>query len=159
MAELSSLVKGLQMAVQNQHSCLIFEGDSQVIIQLATRILNGHSPWRASPSWRLLGLMEDFKALISPNLTLIPSHVKREANKVADLLANKGIDTKADLMYWQASISAETELSRQCKNLASKDLQAPYGVTAGEGMTFGFHLSRGLNDRTHPFNASPTDAG
>jgi ribonuclease HI len=103
VAELSSLVKGLQMAVQNQHSRLIFEGDSQVIIQLATRILNGQPPWRTSPSWRLLGLLEDFKDLINPNLILIPSHVRREANKVADHLANKGIDAKADLIYWQAN--------------------------------------------------------
>ena len=62
-------------------------------------------PWRTSPSWRLLGLLEDFKDLINPNLILIPSHVRHEANKVADHLENKGIDAKADLIYWQDNVS------------------------------------------------------
>jgi ribonuclease HI len=159
VVELSSLVKCLQMAAQNQHSRLIFEGDSQVIIQLATRILNGQPPWKTSPSWRLLGLLEDFKDCINPHIILIPSLVRREANKVADHLANKGIDAKADLIHWQANSSAETELYYQCRDLASRDFQAPYGVTAGERGPPGCDLSRGLNEDSPPLNACITDAG
>jgi ribonuclease HI len=70
------------------------EGDSQVIIQLISKILNGKPLGRISPSWRLAGLLEDFGEFIHPNLILIPSHIKRDANKVADYLANSGIDSK-----------------------------------------------------------------
>jgi ribonuclease HI len=84
VAELTSLLRGLQIAVQHQYHWLIIEGDSQVIIQLISKILHG-KPLGGFPlagdspgSWRTLG------EFIHPNLTLIPSHIKREANKVAD---------------------------------------------------------------------------
>ena len=86
-----------------------------------------------------MGLLEEFKDLINPNLILIPSHVRREANKVADRLANKGIDAKADFIYWQANISEETELSHQCRDLAIRDFQAPYGVTSGKACQLALH--------------------
>jgi ribonuclease HI len=158
-AELSSLVKGLQMAVQMQHTRLIIEGDSQIIIQLATRILNGQPPWRTSPSWRLLGLLEEFKDIINPNLILIPSHVRRDANRVADHLANKGIDTHSDLIHWQANVSTETELSHQCRDLADRDFQFPYGVTSGNGVPTVPALSQSLNAGRGIHTTLTTDGG
>jgi ribonuclease HI len=142
VAELTSLVRGLQTAVHHQFHRLVIEGDSQVIIQLITKILHGKPPWRISPSWRLSGLLEDFSDIINPNLTLIPSHVKREANKIADHLANAGIDANAELIFWQASDSEETDLSRFCRDLARKELTAPDGVTRRPGVTGGFHSAQ-----------------
>jgi len=129
VAELTSLLRGLQIAIQHQDHRLIIEGDSQVIIQLISKILNGKPPRRISPSWRLSGLLEDFGEFIHPNLTLIPSHIKRNANKVVDYLTNSGIDSKAERIYWQANISEETTLSLQCKDLASRDFPDPDRVT------------------------------
>jgi hypothetical protein len=57
--------------------------------------------------------------------------VKREANKVADHLANEGIDSKENLIFWQANVSEETTLSMHCKELAGRDFPAPDGVTRG----------------------------
>ena len=57
--------------------------------------------------------------------------MKREANKVADHLANVGIDSKENLIFWQANISEETTLSMHCKELAGRDFPAPDGVTRG----------------------------
>jgi ribonuclease HI len=131
VAEITSLLRGLQTATQHLFLRLIIEGDSQVIIQLILKILHGQSPGRISPSWKLFGLLEDFEGFIHPNLTLIPVHVKREANKVADHLENAGIDSKENPIYWQANVSEETDLSMQCKELAGRDFPAPDGVTRG----------------------------
>jgi ribonuclease HI len=145
VAELTSLLRGLQIAVQHQLHWLIIEGDSQVIIQLVSKILHGMPPGRISPSWRLSGLLEDFGEFIHPHLTLIPSHIRREANKVADHLANTGIDSKADLIHWQANISEETPLSSRCKDLANRDFPAPDGVTRRlVSLTHGQALNAGL---------------
>jgi ribonuclease HI len=145
VADLTSLLRGLQIAIQHQNHRLIIEGDSQVIIQLITKILNGKTPGRISPSWRLSGLLEDFGKFIHPNLTLIPSHIKRDANKVADYLANSGIDSEADYILWQAHFSEETTLSSQCKDLASRDFPDPDGVTRHpESVTPGPALRAGL---------------
>jgi ribonuclease HI len=151
VAELTSLVRGLQTAVHHQYHRLVIEGDSQVIIQLISKILHGKAPWRISPSWRLSGLLEDFGDLINSNLTIIPSHVKREANRVADHLANTGIDAKAELIHWQAHISEETDLSRHCRDLACRDFPDPDGVTRRDGGTGGCALDPGINaDGRHP---------
>jgi hypothetical protein len=76
-----------------------------VIISLVSKIINGSNPTKVSPSWRLLGLLEEFNTLLQPTLTLIPSHVKREANKVADHLANEGVISKEEKIQIDAQIS------------------------------------------------------
>jgi len=151
VAELTSLVRGLQTTVHHQYHRLVIEGDSQVIIQLISKILHGKPPWWISPNWRLSGLLEDFGDIINPNLTLIPSHVKREANKIADHLENAGIDANAELIYWQAHDSKETDLSRHCKDLACRDFPTPDGVTCSSGATGGLALDPGINSvNRHP---------
>jgi hypothetical protein len=54
VAELWGLTKGLQIAIKNNFSQLVVEGDSQILINLLRKILNGASPDKISPSWRLL---------------------------------------------------------------------------------------------------------
>jgi len=105
------------------------EGDSQIIIQLITKILHGEHPLLISPNWRLLGLIEEFGALIHPRLTIVPSYVKRDENKVADCLANVGVDTKSELIHWQANFSECTKLSRRSNEISSRDASTPDGVT------------------------------
>jgi hypothetical protein len=70
---------------------LVIKGDSQIIISLATKIMNGSDPTKVFPSWNLLVSLEVFHSLLRPNLTLIPSHVRREAKKLADKLENEGL--------------------------------------------------------------------
>jgi ribonuclease HI len=91
-AELWDLIKGLQAASQFGYQKLIIEGDSRVILALFTKLLNGSEPAKISPNWRLLSLLEYLKSSLLPNSVLIPSHVRWEANKVADKLKNVGID-------------------------------------------------------------------
>jgi ribonuclease HI len=92
VAELWGLTKGLQMAIKNNFSKLIVEGDSQIIINLLRKILNGASPDRISPSWRLLHGLQSITDSLRPNLAIIPAHVRRSVNQVADELANIGIN-------------------------------------------------------------------
>jgi ribonuclease HI len=146
VVELLSLIKGLKVAINNHYQKVIVEGDSQIIIQLITKILHGDHPLKISPSWRLSGLLEDFGDLIHPSLTIIPSHVKRDTNKVADCLANEGVDTKLELIHWQANSSECTDLSKQCQDLASKDVPAPDGVTHCKSQTPGTTHSLTLNE-------------
>jgi hypothetical protein len=50
-AELWGLIKGLQLAQDNGHQKLIIEGDSQIILSLFTKILNGADLDNISPCW------------------------------------------------------------------------------------------------------------
>jgi hypothetical protein len=60
------------MALDPNLTCLILEGDSKVIIDLATKILNGKDLGKITPSWRLHGPLYSFYALLNPSLTLSP---------------------------------------------------------------------------------------
>jgi hypothetical protein len=59
---------------------------------LLRRILNGANPDRISPSWRLSHGLQIITDLLQPNLAVIPAHIRRKANQVADELANMGIN-------------------------------------------------------------------
>jgi ribonuclease HI len=92
VVELWGLIKGLQLAIKNDFTKLIVEGDSQIIINLLRRILNGANPDRISPSWRLSHGLQIITDLLQPNLAVIPAHIRRKANQVADELTNMGIN-------------------------------------------------------------------
>jgi ribonuclease HI len=127
-AKLSNLLKGLKIALENHYQWIITELYSQIIIHLITQILHGKHPTTISPSWHLSRLLEEFGAFLSPNLTTIPSHVKREANKVADYLANEGVNTEIEKIHWKAQISDFNDLSKRCQELAHRDLLPLDGV-------------------------------
>jgi ribonuclease HI len=96
--EIWGLIKGVQMALDHNLTCLIIEGDSKVIIDLATKILNGRDPEKITPSWCLLGPLHSFQSLLRPSLTLTTSHIRRSANKVEDRLANAGVDSTQQII-------------------------------------------------------------
>jgi ribonuclease HI len=121
VAELWSLLKGINLAISHNIFQLIVEGDSQVIIHLISKIIHGSHPSEISPRWRLLGLLEDFRSLLQPHLTLIPSHVKRDANKIADFLANEGVDSKEEQIQLDARISPPPRLMTRCLDLARRE--------------------------------------
>jgi len=142
--ELMGLLQGLQVAISRHSHRLIMEADSQFVIQLITKILHGEDPQKISPSWRLSGLLEEFKNLLRANLNIIPSHVKREANRVADCLAN-GVTKESEHIYWEAHSSEVSDISGRCQVLANKDLQPSDGVPRGGGRTRGTVLGGAIN--------------
>jgi ribonuclease HI len=142
VAELTGLSRGLQAAMDKEYRNIVLEGDSQVIIRLIAKILNGSHPSKISPSWRLSGMLEDFKRLLTPTLTIIPSHVKRDANRVADCLANEAVEKEADYSWWVDHDSERPGLVTRCQTLATRDLPPPDGVTRGQQGTRGLPPGR-----------------
>lgn len=69
------LLKGVQMALYQNLIGLIIEGYSKIIIDLVTKSLNGRDPGKITPSWCLLIPLYSFLALLTPALTLTPSHI------------------------------------------------------------------------------------
>jgi ribonuclease HI len=86
-AEIWGLIKGIQMEIDHNLTRLIIEGDSRVIIELATKVINGKDPEKITPSWRLLGPLNSLKYLLKPSLTLTTSHIRRSANKVVEQIS------------------------------------------------------------------------
>ena len=132
VAELTGLLQGLQQALALGIHNIILEGDSQIVIQLITKILHGGHPHKISPSWHLEGLLEDFHFLLKNNISIIPLHIKRKANSVANLLANEGVHQEKEHITWDARTTEPSELYNRCKLLASRDFPTPDGVTRGE---------------------------
>ena len=108
VVKLTRLLQGLQTAMDKGYHRIILEGASQVIIKLTTKILHGCNPAKISPSWRLSTLLEDFSCLLQPHFSIIPSHVKRDANKVADCLANEAVEMGVEHFCWEAHISVDS---------------------------------------------------
>jgi ribonuclease HI len=143
VAELTGLLRGLQRATAKGHHKIFLEGDSQVIIRLITKILHGCDPDRISPSWRLHSLLTDLTKHLQPHLSIITSHVKREANKVADQLANVAVDTGEERLSWEGHDSHDSEVFVRCLHLATKDLHSPDGVTARQKRPRGSESGQG----------------
>jgi hypothetical protein len=61
---------------------------------MLSKLKNGSEPEKISTSWRPLGRLESPKNMISPHMFIIPSHVRKEANNIADKLVNAKIDKK-----------------------------------------------------------------
>jgi ribonuclease HI len=149
VAELTGLLQGLRHAVTLASHKIILEGDSQIIIQLITKILHGGNPQKISPSWRLAGLLKDFKSLLGHNISIIPSHIKREANGVADYLANEGLQRETKQIIWDARSTGASDLYKHCQLLANKDFPAPNGVIHGKGEARGGELGEAIYNGSH----------
>jgi ribonuclease HI len=126
--EIWGLITGVKMALDQNLTYLIIEGDSKIIIDLATKILNGRDPRKITPSWCLLGPLYSFQALLRPSLTLTPSHIQRSVNKVADRLANAGVDSMHQIILHNSRQSQSSPLWLQCKELAQLEGPNPEGV-------------------------------
>ena len=109
------------MALDQNLTCLIIEGDSKIIIDLATKILNGKDPRKITPIWHLLGPLYIFQDLLRPSLTLTPSYIRRSADKAADRLANGGVDSMQQIILHDFRQSQSSPLWLQCKELAQLD--------------------------------------
>jgi ribonuclease HI len=90
-AELWGLTRGLQLATEHNFNKLIVEGDSQVILNLFQKVLNGADPEKISPCWRLSHGLRTIATLLQPSQAFIPSHVRRKVNQIVDELANIGM--------------------------------------------------------------------
>jgi ribonuclease HI len=127
-AELWGLTRGLQLAIEHSFTKLIVEGDSQIIINLFSRILNGADPERISPSWRLSHGLKTIADLLQPNQAFIPVHIRRKANQVADELANLGTNWDGPDLLCKTSLNPDHPILQQCIRKAVEVDKPPDGV-------------------------------
>jgi hypothetical protein len=116
------------LAIKNNFTKLIVEGDSQIIINLLRKILNGANPDRISPSWRLLHGLQIITDSLRPNLAIIPAHVRRKANQVADELANMGINWSESELLCNSALEPDHPILQQCIRKAGTMDAPPDGV-------------------------------
>ena len=125
VARLEGLWKGICVADQHGYYPLVAEGDSLILINAAIRIQAGTPATKVASSWRLLSRLETLEErLKSPN-SIIFQHVKRSANKVADRLANQGVDLNSHPYSGNLNDSTNIQLQQDCLSLATQDLQSP----------------------------------
>lgn len=99
VAELKVLFAGLEMASTHGWFPIILEGDSQIILQMAEKLLNGKPVHKVAENWRMEHNLEQLRAKLIRHSEVQIHHVKRKANKLADLLANNGVESGQKVTY------------------------------------------------------------
>jgi hypothetical protein len=92
------------------------------------KIINGANPDKISPSWRLLHGLQTIADSLHPGLTIIPSHVRRQANQVADNLANIGINWSDSELLCNSALEPDHPILQQCICQARMADAPPDGV-------------------------------
>lgn len=121
MVELMALEQCLEFLIQNNCQNFIIEVDSKLVINAAKRISNGTGPKKVTKHWRLTQVLHKIQAHLQELRTLIFIHVWRKAKKLADILANQGVNCKdsAILRGWNAM--TQSNLRKLCHNQAEED--------------------------------------
>ena len=70
----------------------IIEGDSNILIQMAKQLANRKTTEKVSSSWRLASRLEILRRLVIAHPTVSFCPVRRDVNKVANMLANIGAE-------------------------------------------------------------------
>ena len=91
-AKLEGLLHGAEMLIRRGFLPMIIEGDSNILISAAKRLLSGQKTEKISLSWRLAYRLECLRVLLLSHPATSFHHVRREANKVANCLANAGVE-------------------------------------------------------------------
>jgi hypothetical protein len=66
-AEVWGLLVGLQAAMELDPFPIISEGDSQIVINILSHLLNGADPEKLSPSWRLTTGIMRINSILQPH--------------------------------------------------------------------------------------------
>lgn len=103
-AELEGLWRGLKLAHERDLFPLIIEGDSQIIIRMIIKLQHGSPIHKVSNSWRMAQRLELINHWLSQHQVITFKHTRREGNKLADLLANIGVDAKNG--YFEGNITS-----------------------------------------------------
>eukprot|EP00253_Pinus_taeda_P032484 PITA_32484 len=131
MAELEGMWKGICIADHLNFYPLEVEGDSQILINAAIRIQVGSSAAKVASSWRLLSRLEALEDRLRQPNSIIFKHVRRTANKVADRMANQGVNQQGPHFAGYLHDAKDKKLQQDCHTLALQDLNPP---DAGDGL-------------------------
>ena len=106
VSKLKGLLVGLVMATQQGWLPIILEGDSQIILQMATKLLHGKLVSKVANNWKMTHSLEQLRGLLSMHYEVQIHHVRRKEDKLADLMANYGASKKQELQrkIWEDPI-------------------------------------------------------
>lgn len=94
MAELMVMELCLDILLKYNIHNVIIEADLELVINSMKRINASAAPEKLSGHWWLLQVYQRIQAHLRMLRTLKLVHVRREANKVTDWLANEGVQNK-----------------------------------------------------------------
>lgn len=124
-AKLLGLIQGLSIAADQGFIKLIIEGDSAIILSMCQKIIHSTSPSKVTVNWRLAACLDSLPSLLAQIPTTLISHVKRDANKVANRLANHGVQAPANRLNQPWPDHVNSSLLNDCRHLASQDYSLP----------------------------------
>lgn len=120
-AEFMAVYQGIKIARRNRYRKLEIEGDSSLVIETIRKLIQGKNWEKVVKSWRNDSLIRDIEELLKEVDYKIMSHVRREGNKPADCLANRGSKEPSECI--DASWNDQAELAKWegLKQLIDKD--------------------------------------
>ena len=121
LAELEDLVQGLKWATVIGWSPLIVEGDSSLIIFMATRLQAGSSTSKISRNWRWESRIDELFSILLAFPAVTFRHIRRKGNSVADATANKGVGAGISFQSAFPNQAEEKEFFSHCQTLAEAD--------------------------------------
>lgn len=106
VAKLKGHLAGIVMAIQHGWLPISLEGDSRLILQMATKLLHGKLVSKVVDNWKMAHTIDQLRGLVRAHFEVQIHHVKRKENKLTDLLANYGIRKKHELQQkrWEDPI-------------------------------------------------------
>jgi len=120
--ELEGLWQGLLPAQIHDFFPLIVEGDSQILINMVNKILQGTPSYKVGSSWRLEKRLELIENWLSTHSDINFKHSHKNGNKVADLLANIGVDSGRTLHASTLNTIATTSQLQEYKELVRMEM-------------------------------------
>ena len=92
--KLKGLLASLSMAAQHGWLPIISEGDSQIILQMATKLLHGKPISKVDDNWKMTDSLEQLRGLLRVHAKVEIHHVRRKENRLDDLMENYGASKK-----------------------------------------------------------------
>lgn len=112
---------GLKWATVIGWSPLIVEGDSSLIIFMATRLQAGSSTSKISRNWRWESRIEELFSILQAFPAVKFRYIRRKGNSVADATANKGVGAGISFQSAFPNQAEEKEFFCHCQTLAEAD--------------------------------------
>lgn len=132
-SELEGLWQGLIQAQRHNFFPLIIEGDSQIIINMGKKISQGAPVHKVSKRWRMAHRLDLIQHWLTQYQAVSFQHTVREGNKLADFLANVGVDSNIET-FSAATLTIGTEDQlRDYLQLVEKDKPPWKGVSPDPG--------------------------
>jgi len=101
---------------------------------MATRIQNGSQARKVAGSWRLEARLNNIAHELRNHRALSFHHTRREGNKIADFLANIGVESNQPFQAGNLDIIPSNQQTQECENLLQRDTESP---DAGAGTSQG----------------------